>query len=59
MKADSPGPLWLTAAALALLWCVGLFGRGYWTPDEPREAALAASVSTQALPLPQLAGAAP
>jgi len=56
MKADSPGPLWLTAAALALLWCVGLFGRGYWTPDEPREAALAASVSTQALPLPQLAG---
>ncbi len=44
-------------AALALLWCVGMFGRGYWTPDEPREAALAASVSHQALPLPTLDGA--
>ncbi|HVN99713.1 MAG TPA: glycosyltransferase family 39 protein [Steroidobacteraceae bacterium] len=44
-------------AALALLWCVGLFGRVYWTPDEPREAALSASVSTQALPLPRLDGA--
>ncbi|MGH8253175.1 MAG: ArnT family glycosyltransferase [Steroidobacteraceae bacterium] len=42
--------------ALALLWCVGLFGRGYWTPDEPREAALAASVSEQPLPLPILNG---
>ena len=43
-------------AALALLWCVGMFGRVYWTPDEPREAALAASVSHQALPLPELGG---
>jgi 4-amino-4-deoxy-L-arabinose transferase-like glycosyltransferase len=43
-------------AALALLWIVGLYARGYWTPDEPREAALAASVSTQAQPLPSLGG---
>ncbi len=42
--------------ALALLWCVGLFGRGYWTPDEPREAALAESVMQQPLPLPTLNG---
>jgi 4-amino-4-deoxy-L-arabinose transferase-like glycosyltransferase len=42
--------------ALALLWCVGLFGRNYWTPDEPREAALAASVMQQPLPLPTLDG---
>ncbi len=43
-------------AALALLWIVGLYARGYWTPDEPREAALAASVSAQAQPLPSLGG---
>ncbi len=43
-------------AALALLWIVGLYARGYWTPDEPREAALAASVSAQAHPLPLLGG---
>lgn len=46
----------LLLAALALLWCVGLFGRVYWTPDEPREAALAASVRAHALPLPVLDG---
>ena len=56
MNADDPRSLWLTAAALALLWCLGLFARGYWTPDEPREAALAASVSTHALALPVLGG---
>jgi 4-amino-4-deoxy-L-arabinose transferase-like glycosyltransferase len=28
-------------AALLLMWCVGMFGRGYWTPDEPREADIA------------------
>ena len=50
--------LWLTAAALALLWGVGMLGRGYWTPDEPREAALAASVSAHALALPALGGVA-
>src|SRR5258706_8367775 len=43
-------------AALALLWIVGLYARGYWTPDEPREAALAASLSAQAQPLPSLGG---
>jgi 4-amino-4-deoxy-L-arabinose transferase len=43
-------------AALALLWIVGLYTRGYWTPDEPREAALAASVSAHAQPLPSLGG---
>ena len=46
----------LPLLALALLWCVGLFGRNYWTPDEPREAALAASVMQQPLPLPTLNG---
>jgi 4-amino-4-deoxy-L-arabinose transferase-like glycosyltransferase len=40
-------------------WCVGLFARGYWTPDEPREADIAWRMSWQpdkAVPL--LAGAA-
>ncbi|MDE2251756.1 MAG: glycosyltransferase family 39 protein, partial [Gammaproteobacteria bacterium] len=46
----------LALAALALLWTVGLYTRGYWTPDEPREAALSASVSAHALPLPSLGG---
>jgi 4-amino-4-deoxy-L-arabinose transferase-like glycosyltransferase len=35
------------AAALLLIWCVGLFGRGYWTPDEPREADIAWRMSWQ------------
>jgi 4-amino-4-deoxy-L-arabinose transferase-like glycosyltransferase len=43
-------------AALSLLWIVGLYARGYWTPDEPREAALAASVSAHAHALPALGG---
>jgi 4-amino-4-deoxy-L-arabinose transferase-like glycosyltransferase len=34
-------PLAPLAAALLLIWCVGMFGRGYWTPDEPREADIA------------------
>ncbi len=46
----------LAAATLALLWCLGLFARGYWTPDEPREAALASSMVAQLQPLPVLAG---
>jgi 4-amino-4-deoxy-L-arabinose transferase-like glycosyltransferase len=46
----------LAAATLLLLWCVGLFARGYWTPDEPREAALASSMVAQLQPLPVLAG---
>jgi 4-amino-4-deoxy-L-arabinose transferase-like glycosyltransferase len=43
--------------ALAPLWLVGLFGRGLWTPDEPREADIAWRMSQQHdRSLPQLAG---
>lgn len=43
--------------ALAPLWLIGMFGRGLWTPDEPREADLAWRMSLQAdRTLPQLAG---
>ena len=45
------------AAALLLMWCVGLFGRGYWTPDEPREADIAWRMSWQSdKAVPLLAG---
>jgi 4-amino-4-deoxy-L-arabinose transferase-like glycosyltransferase len=50
---------WLPAigAALLLTWCVGLFGRGFWTPDEPREADLAWRMSWQSdKAVPLLAG---
>jgi 4-amino-4-deoxy-L-arabinose transferase-like glycosyltransferase len=44
-------------AALAPLWLVGLFDRGLWTPDEPREADIAWRMSAQAdRTLPRLAG---
>lgn len=44
--------------ALAPLWLAGIFGRGYWTPDEPREADIAWRMSQQDVKaLPQLAGA--
>jgi 4-amino-4-deoxy-L-arabinose transferase-like glycosyltransferase len=51
----------LTPAGLLVLllaiWCVGMFGRGYWTPDEPREADLAWRMSWQAdRAVPLLAG---
>jgi 4-amino-4-deoxy-L-arabinose transferase-like glycosyltransferase len=49
---------WLLIAFIALipLWTVGMFNRGYWTPDEPREAAIAWRMSVQAdHTLPQLA----
>ncbi|MEO9056179.1 MAG: glycosyltransferase family 39 protein [Steroidobacteraceae bacterium] len=47
---------WL-GAALLLAWCVGMFGRGYWTPDEPREADIAWRMSWQAdKAVPLLAG---
>jgi 4-amino-4-deoxy-L-arabinose transferase-like glycosyltransferase len=47
---------WL-GVALLLAWCVGLFGRGYWTPDEPREADIAWRMSWQAdKAVPVLAG---
>jgi 4-amino-4-deoxy-L-arabinose transferase-like glycosyltransferase len=35
------------AAILLTLWCLGLFGRDYWTPDEPREADIAWRMSWQ------------
>jgi 4-amino-4-deoxy-L-arabinose transferase-like glycosyltransferase len=40
-------PLALLSAALLLIWCVGMLGRGYWTPDEPREADIAWRMSWQ------------
>lgn len=46
----------LILAALVLTWSLWLFGRPYWTPDEPREAALAASMMHAAQPLPTLLG---
>jgi 4-amino-4-deoxy-L-arabinose transferase-like glycosyltransferase len=47
---------WLGVALLSA-WCVGLFGRGYWTPDEPREADIAWRMSWQAdKAVPLLAG---
>ncbi len=42
--------------ALAPLWLVGIFDRGLWTPDEPREADIAWRMSQQTdRTLPQLA----
>src|SRR5215469_11711109 len=46
----------LIVVALAPLWLLGLFGRGLWTPDEPREADIAWRMSQQSdRSLPQLA----
>src|SRR6202453_3007870 len=43
--------------ALTLAWTVGILGRGYWTPDEPREADIAWRMSWQAdKAVPLLAG---
>jgi len=43
--------------ALAPLWLLGMFARGLWTPDEPREADIAWRMSLQSdRTLPQLAG---
>jgi 4-amino-4-deoxy-L-arabinose transferase-like glycosyltransferase len=39
--------VWL-GLALLMAWCIGMFGRGYWTPDEPREADIAWRMSWQA-----------
>src|ERR1700690_3025965 len=50
-------PLAPLSAALLLIWCVGMFGRGYWTPDEPREADISWRMSWQPNPaVPLLAG---
>jgi len=55
---NNPGTsiAWI-ASALLLIWCVGMFGRGYWTPDEPREADISWRMSWQAdKAVPLLAG---
>jgi 4-amino-4-deoxy-L-arabinose transferase-like glycosyltransferase len=50
-------PLASLSGALLLIWCVGMFGRGFWTPDEPREADIAWRMSWQAdKAVPLLAG---
>ena len=50
----------LIVLALAPLWLCGMFGRGLWTPDEPREADIAWRMSQQTdRTLPQLAGTPP
>ena len=47
----------LIVLALAPLWLSGMFGRGLWTPDEPREADIAWRMSQQSdRTLPRLAG---
>ena len=47
----------LIVLALAPLWLAGMFGRGLWTPDEPREADIAWRMSQQSdRTVPQLAG---
>jgi len=44
-------------AVLLLAWCAGMFGRGFWTPDEPREADIAWRMSWQTdKAVPVLAG---
>ncbi len=49
--------LWLLGGLLLASWCVGMFGRGYWTPDEPREADISWRMSWQAdAAVPLLAG---
>jgi 4-amino-4-deoxy-L-arabinose transferase-like glycosyltransferase len=56
MRAPGTPPV-LLSAALLLIWCVGIFGRGYWTPDEPREADIAWRMSWQSQKaVPLLAG---
>jgi 4-amino-4-deoxy-L-arabinose transferase-like glycosyltransferase len=50
-------PLGLFWLALALSCSVGILGRGYWTPDEPREADISWRMSWQAeKAVPLLAG---
>jgi 4-amino-4-deoxy-L-arabinose transferase-like glycosyltransferase len=45
------------SVALLLIWFVGIFGRGFWTPDEPREADIAWRMSWQTdKAVPLLAG---
>ncbi len=37
----------MVSALLLAIWCVGMFGRDFWTPDEPREADIAWRMSWQ------------
>src|SRR5579863_7103570 len=46
LKPSRPSVVLLCLAVLSI-WCVGILGRGYWTPDEPREADLAWRMSWQ------------
>src|SRR5271165_457593 len=47
----------LGSLAMLSMWCVGILGRGYWTPDEPRESDLAWRMSWQtSKAVPLLAG---
>jgi 4-amino-4-deoxy-L-arabinose transferase-like glycosyltransferase len=49
--------LLLLSLAVLSIWCVGILGRGYWTPDEPREADIAWRMSWQTdKAVPLLAG---
>jgi 4-amino-4-deoxy-L-arabinose transferase-like glycosyltransferase len=49
--------LYCLSAILLALWCAGMFGRDYWTPDEPREADIAWRMSWQSdMAVPLLAG---
>jgi len=49
--------LLLLFVALTLAWAVGILGRGYWTPDEPREADISWRMSWQSdKAVPLLAG---
>jgi 4-amino-4-deoxy-L-arabinose transferase-like glycosyltransferase len=57
----SRGRAWpgVVILALAPLWFLGMFDRGLWTPDEPREADIAWRMSQQSeRAIPQLAGTA-
>ena len=53
---------WRTALvcllALAPLWAIGVLGRGYWTPDEPRERAVSWRMAQpgESAAVPNLAG---
>ena len=56
-KAAARAALLLMLLALAPLWLLGMFDRGLWTPDEPREADIAWRMSIQHdRTLPELAG---
>ena len=57
MLSHSRATLAWIAAALLAVWCIGLFARNYWTPDEPREADIAWRMSWQSdKAVPLLAG---